>query len=87
MRELDSGRVWAVSADMVEVVVDDPGQSTPDFGTSVPDETEGEGMTTKIKTKEKPQEADTGPICVVPECDRPVYVRGLCEAHWADPKA
>lgn len=30
--------------------------------------------------------ADTGPICTVPRCDRPVYVRGLCEVHWADPR-
>jgi hypothetical protein len=45
-------------------------------------------MVKKTKTAtERPQEADTGPICVVPDCDKPVYVRGFCEDHWADPKA
>jgi hypothetical protein len=41
----------------------------------------------KTKTAERPQEADTGPICVVRDCDKPVSVRGVCEVHWADPKA
>jgi hypothetical protein len=44
-------------------------------------------VATKTKKAERPQEADTGPICTVPDCDKPVYVRGLCEDHWADPKA
>jgi hypothetical protein len=39
------------------------------------------------KTKAKTQETATGPICVVPDCDKPVYVRGLCEVHWVDPRA
>jgi hypothetical protein len=25
----------------------------------------------------KPQEAQTGATCTVPDCDKPVYVRGL----------
>jgi hypothetical protein len=33
---------------------------------------------------EQPQE---GAICTVPDSDKPVHVRGLCEDHWADPKA
>ena len=37
-------------------------------------------------TTKKTTQADTGPICTVPDCDKPVYVRGLCEAHWEDPK-
>jgi hypothetical protein len=45
-------------------------------------------MVRKTKTAtERPQEAETGPKCVVPGCDKPVYVRGFCEVHWADPKA
>jgi hypothetical protein len=39
----------------------------------------------KSQKAERPQEAETGPTCTVPDCDRPVYVRGLCEEHWADP--
>lgn len=39
------------------------------------------------KTKARPQEAATGPTCTVPGCDKPIIVRGLCEVHWADPKA
>jgi hypothetical protein len=39
-------------------------------------------MTAKKKAEpEQPQ----GATCTVPTCDRPVYVRGLCEEHWADP--
>jgi hypothetical protein len=33
------------------------------------------------------QEAATGPTCAIEGCGRPIYVRGLCEVHWADPKA
>jgi hypothetical protein len=45
-------------------------------------------MATKTKKAVKVvQEADTGPLCTIPGCDKPVSVRGLCEAHWADPKA
>jgi hypothetical protein len=40
----------------------------------------------KSQKAEGPQEAE-GPTCTVPDCDKPVYVRGLCEGHWADPKA
>ena len=42
-------------------------------------------MATK-KTKAT-QEADKGPICQVQACERPAYLRGLCEVHWNDPKA
>ena len=38
-----------------------------------------------LKTTERPQEAVTGPLCQVAGCDKPAYLRGLCEAHWADP--
>ena len=42
-------------------------------------------MATKSETAaEQPQ---AGAICVVPDCGEPVYVRGLCRGHWADPKA
>ena len=29
----------------------------------------------------------TGPTCAVEGCTKPIYVRGLCEKHWEDPKA
>jgi hypothetical protein len=45
-------------------------------------------MATKKKTAiERPQEAETGPTCTVERCDKPLFLRGLCEAHWADPRA
>jgi hypothetical protein len=44
-------------------------------------------MATKTKTAKKAQEAPTGPICTVPGCDKPIYVRGLCEDHWNNPNA
>jgi hypothetical protein len=39
----------------------------------------------KAQEAEIVPEADT-PICLVPDCSEPVYLRGLCEVHWADPK-
>jgi hypothetical protein len=35
----------------------------------------------------KTQKAATGPTCAIDGCDKPVYVRGVCEVHWNDPKA
>jgi hypothetical protein len=35
----------------------------------------------------KTQKAATGPTCAIGGCDKPVYVRGVCEVHWNDPKA
>jgi hypothetical protein len=44
-------------------------------------------MATKTKTAERPQKADTGPTCAVEGCDKPLFLRGLCQLHWADPTA
>jgi hypothetical protein len=44
-------------------------------------------MTAKKKDAEKTQKADTGPLCTVQSCDKPVFLRGLCTVHWARPKA
>jgi hypothetical protein len=40
--------------------------------------------TTRIKASSR--KAAAGPTCTVEGCDKPIYVRGLCEVHWADPK-
>ena len=39
------------------------------------------------KKTQKTVEPNTGPTCTVPDCDKPVYVRRLCENHWNDPRA
>jgi hypothetical protein len=43
--------------------------------------------TTTQKAAERATVPDTGTTCTVEGCDKPLYLRGLCEDHWADPKA
>jgi hypothetical protein len=40
-----------------------------------------------VMATKKTQKAATGPTCAIDGCDKPVYVRGVCEVHWNDPKA
>jgi hypothetical protein len=46
-----------------------------------------------MAAKKKPAAKPAAPpepqvaVCVIEGCDQPVYVRGLCSAHWESPQA